>query len=164
MTATQVLILNVGNHEYAIDILSVIEVRRWQKATRIPNTDERILGVLPVRGMLIPVVDLRELFHCEDCSFEATNVIVLISAIVEGETKNLGAVVDSVSDVVDIEAKVLPIANEIESADATFLTGLLPIDDRLVMLLDTDKLVSVQNNQASVSAETEAKEPQDARP
>ena len=138
----QVLTLLLGDETYGVDILRVQEIRGWTPVTRIPYAPPHVLGVLNLRGSIIPIVDLRLLFALERAEYSAVTVIVVLSVICRDTRRNFGVVVDGVSDVVDVDAAQVRPAPDLGSTAATdHISGLLPVSDHMVILLDIDKLI-----------------------
>ena len=142
--ARQVLTFTLGAESYGVDILRVQEIRGWAPVTRIPKSPEHVLGVLNLRGSIVPIVDLRRRFGLEEAHFTALTVIIVL--FVESPTgrREFGLVVDAVSDVMDIQPGDMKPAPELGSRhDADFLLGLATLDEKMVMLLDVDCLISL---------------------
>ena len=101
---TQVLTFVLGEETYGVDILRVQEIRGWTAVTKFPHAPPHVLGVLNLRGSIIPVVDLRMRFDLATANYDAVTVIVVLSVICKGTRRNFGVVVDGVSDVMDVDA------------------------------------------------------------
>ena len=141
---TQYLTVNLAQEEYGIDILAVREIRGWTPVTRIPQAPHYVLGVLNLRGAIVPVLDLRLRFGLSREEYDATTVTVIV--MVAGRL--FGIVVDAVSDVLDIENTHLrPVPDMGTAVDTEYLKGLTSIDERMVLLLDADKLLQPQDTQ-----------------
>ena len=142
--ATQYLTVNLANEEYGIDILAVREIRGWTSVTRIPQAPGYVLGVLNLRGAIVPVLDLRLRFGLSREEYTGTTVTVIIT--VAGRL--FGIVVDAVSDVLDVEQNnVRPVPDMGTAVDTEYLKGLTSIGERMVLLLDADKLLQPQDAQ-----------------
>jgi purine-binding chemotaxis protein CheW len=143
MTApTQVLTFNLGEESFGVDILQVQEIRGWAPVTHIPQSPAHVLGVLNLRGSIVPIVDLRVRFSLA-ADFTPLTVIIVISIRTPAGRKECGLVVDSVSDVVDLDASRLKPAPTLSGTGAAgFIKGLATFDDRMLILLDVDDLVS----------------------
>lgn len=141
---SQYLTVNLALEEYGIDILAVREIRGWTPVTRIPQSPHYVLGVLNLRGAIVPVIDLRLRFGLDREEYGATTVTVIIT--VAG--RQFGVVVDGVSDVLDVASDALrPVPDMGTTVDTEYLKGLTSIDDRMVLLLDADKLLQPQDAQ-----------------
>jgi purine-binding chemotaxis protein CheW len=151
----QVLTLLLGDATYGVDILRVQEIRGWSPVTRIPYAPPHVLGVLNLRGSIIPVVDLRLLFALERAEYSAVTVVVVLSVICRDTRRNFGLVVDGVSDVVDVDAAQVKPAPDLGSSAATdHISGLLPVSGHMVILLDIDKLIGYDRMVSGDAVET----------
>jgi len=138
----QVLTFVLGNETYGVDILRVQEIRGWQAVTKIPHSPSHVLGVLNLRGSIVPIVDLRMRFALERAEYTAITVIIVVSVHSAAGRRDFGVVVDGVSDVVDVNSAEVKPAPELGSRSATdFIRGLVPVSDRMVVLLDIDRLI-----------------------
>src|SRR6188472_4009051 len=100
----QVLTFSLGGEIYGVDILRVKEIRGWSPVTRIPQSPPAVLGVLNLRGAIVPIVDLRVRFAMQSADFNAVTVVIVLSLRTADGHRECGIVVDSVRDVVDIAA------------------------------------------------------------
>lgn len=142
--AAQYLTLNLAHEEYGVDILAVREIRGWTPVTRIPQAPSYVLGVLNLRGAIVPVIDMRLRFGLPREEYDASTVTVIVT--VAG--RNFGVVVDAVSDVLDVRAgDVRPVPDMGTTVDTEYLKGLTAVDERMVLLLDVDKLLQPQDAQ-----------------
>jgi purine-binding chemotaxis protein CheW len=141
----QVLTFVLGSETYGVDILRVQEIRGWSAVTKIPNSPPHVLGVLNLRGSIVPVVDLRKRFSLEQAEYTAVTVIIVLSVRGEAGRRDFGVVVDGVSDVVDVEAGAVKPTPDLGSRAATdHIRGLVSIAERMVVLLDIDRLIGAQ--------------------
>ena len=143
----QYLTFNLAGESYGIDILRVQEIRGWVPVTKVPNAPAFVRGVMNLRGAIVPVVDLRLRFNLE--SVEYTKITVVIVVMVHSEQHGdriIGMVVDGVSDVLNINnAAEIKDAPDFGTAVHTeFISGLVAIDSGMVMLLDVDRLLSIE--------------------
>lgn len=133
----QVVIFRLSGEEYGIPILSVQEIIRPQTPTRIPKAPEFIKGIINLRGQVIPVVSLVERFGLQDVEESEERRIIVVE--VEGST--VGIFVDAVSEVMVIGAEqVHPPMESFRSFDARFIEGVVTLDDRLIILIDINKI------------------------
>jgi purine-binding chemotaxis protein CheW len=138
----QVLTFVLGNETYGVDILRVQEIRGWSSVTKIPHAPTHVLGVLNLRGSIVPIVDMRMQFNLERAEYTAVTVIIVLSVQSRTGRRDFGLVVDGVSDVVDVNAAEVKPAPDLGSRTATeYIRGLMPVADRMVMLLDIDRLI-----------------------
>ena len=141
----QVLTFVLGNETYGVDILRVQEIRGWSAVTKIPHAPSHVLGVLNLRGSIVPIVDMRMQFNLERAEYTAITVIIVLSVQSRKGPRDFGIVVDGVSDVVDVNAAQVKPAPDLGSREATdYIRGLMPVADRMVVLLDIDRLISGQ--------------------
>ena len=134
----QQLTFSLAGEEYGVDILAVREIRGWSRVTRIPQASAYMLGVLNLRGAIVPVLDLRLRFGLEREGY-GDNTVMIVVAVAE---RLFGIVVDAVSDVVDIDlAAVKPVPDMRAIVDTRYLKGLATHVERMVMLLDVEKLM-----------------------
>jgi purine-binding chemotaxis protein CheW len=141
---SQYLTVTLAQEEYGIDILAVREIRGWAPVTRIPQSPPYLLGVLNLRGAIVPVLDLRLRFGAQREEYTATTVTVIVA--VEG--RSFGIVVDAVSDVLDAPAsEVRPVPDMGTTVDTEYLKGLIGVDERMVLLLDIDRLLRLHDRQ-----------------
>ena len=138
----QQLTFSLAGEEYGVDILSVREIRGWSRVTRIPQTPRYLLGVLNLRGAIVPVMDLRMRFGLEREAYGDSTVVIIV-AVAE---RLFGIVVDAVSDVADIDlAAIKPVPDMGAIVDTRYLKGLATHVERMVMLLDVEKLMRPQD-------------------
>jgi purine-binding chemotaxis protein CheW len=135
----QYLSFALGDEQYAIEILRVQEIKGYSGITPIPNTPAHIRGVMNLRGTVIPVVDLRAKFHLESRIYDKFTVIIVVTV----GTRIIGLVVDAVSDVLDISrAQIRPAPELGLREDTRFLSGMVHVGERLVVLLDIATLLA----------------------
>ena len=138
----QVLTFVLGNETYGVDILRVQEIRGFSAVTKIPHAPSHVLGVLNLRGSIVPIVDLRMRFSLDRAEYNAVTVIIVLSVQSATGRRDFGVVVDGVSDVVDVKKAEVRPAPELGSASATeYILGLVPVAERMVVLLDIDCLI-----------------------
>lgn len=147
----QYLTFWLNEQEYGLDLLRVREIRGFTSITAIPNMPVHIKGVMNLRGTVLPVVDLRLKFGMPEKEYSKFTVIIIAKS---GE-KNVGLVVDSVSDVLSLPAQQIhPPPDFGIAVDRNFILGLLKASDRLSILLDLDKLLSESEVTVESSIET----------
>lgn len=133
------LAFTLGQEEYGIDILRVQEIRGYETVTRIANAPAFIKGVVNLRGTIIPVVDMRIKFNLGTPSYDQFTVVIILN--IAGRI--VGMVVDSVSDVMTLSPEQVKPAPEIVTVfDTDYLIGLGTIDERMLILVDIDKLMT----------------------
>lgn len=133
----QFLSFTLGEEEYGVDILRVQEIRSWEPVSRIPNVPSYEKGVVNLRGAIVPIIDLRERFGLGHLKYTPLTVVVVLQMETEeGNTRVMGVVVDSVSDVIDVDKKSIQDAPNFGTKVSTeFINGLASVNERMVMLL-----------------------------
>ena len=135
----EVLVFVLGAEEYGVDILKVQEIRGYEKVTPIPAAPSYLKGVVNLRGIIVPVIDLRVKFGMADPKYDAFTVVVILRLA----QRVIGVVVDGVSDVIALTSKEVKDAPQLGTlVDASFIAGLATQSDRMVLLLDIEKLLS----------------------
>ena len=135
----EVLSFRLGAEEYGIDILTVQEIRSHEAPTRIAHAPGFLKGVMNLRGVIVPVVDLRERFGCAGAAVDAFTVVIVLHL----GARTVGVVVDSVSDVTELAPEaVKPVPPIASAVDAAFLTGLARLGERTLIVLDIRGLLS----------------------
>jgi purine-binding chemotaxis protein CheW len=137
--AQEYLTFTLGSEEYGVDILKVQEIRGYEKPTAIANAPEFIKGVVNLRGTIVPIVDLRIKFNLGEVKYDQFTVVIILN--VAGRV--VGVVVDGVSDVVGLTAEQMrPAPDFSASFDTQYITGLGTVDERMLILVDIEKLMS----------------------
>jgi len=141
-TDGQYMSFTLGGEDYGVDILRVQEIRGWEELRPLPDTPEYVKGVPDLRGTIVPIVDLRIRLKMSKVEYHNTTVIIVLSVKDnEGEFKLVGAVVDAVSDVLDVKAKEIKAAPSIACRiNDRYIKGMVTRDKRMVVLLNVDKL------------------------
>jgi purine-binding chemotaxis protein CheW len=148
----QYLSFFLGGQEYATDILRVQEIKGWDTVTRVPYSPNYILGVINLRGAIVPVVDLRVRLALESAPFDSATVVIVVRVAGARGERIVGLVVDAVSDVYSFSAEnIRPPPEAVGSLDQMFVLGLAKLEDKLVIVLDIERLVI-----SSVMGETKA--------
>jgi len=136
--AAEFLTFALGTEEYGVDILKVQEIRGYDAVTRLPDAPDYIKGVINLRGLIVPVVDMRVKFRLAKCEYGPTTVMIVLTV----GNRVVGMVVDSVSDVMRLEPAQIRAVPDIGGAiDNQFLTGIGTIDERMLILLDIERLM-----------------------
>jgi purine-binding chemotaxis protein CheW len=134
----QLVTFTLGSEEYAVDILKVQEINRMKEITRVPNSPSYVEGVINLRGKVIPVVNLRKKFGLTDKENDERSRIMIMD--IQGIT--MGLIVDSVSEVLRVPSSIVeptpPMASNISTE---FIRGIAKLQDRLIILLDMDRLL-----------------------
>lgn len=143
----KVIIFQLKDEEYAIEVDFIQSIERMQPVTRIPGVEAYINGVMNLRGVITPVIDLRKRFGIENKEFdEATRILVL-----NKEGNELGFIVDGANDVMDIPAsKIEPTPEVVGGVAEEYLRGVIKLENRLFTLLHLDKILQKQEDKAGV--------------
>ena len=146
---SQFLTFQLGEELYGVDILRVQEIKGYTAVTKIPNTPAHIKGVLNLRGTIVPIVELRTKFGMPTIDYTMFTVIVVVVV----KEKIMGLVVDAVSDVLNIDKKdIQPPPQFGATVDISFLNGIGKSGDKLIALLDMDRLLSDGDMQQAAMA------------
>ncbi|MDB5765712.1 MAG: cheW [Collimonas fungivorans] len=133
------LTFTLGKEEYGIDILKVQELRGYDNVTQIANAPDFLKGVVNLRGVITPIIDMRIKFNLAASSYDQFTVVVILHL---GQ-RTVGMVVDGVSDVITLSSQQIKPAPEMGTVlNTDYLIGLGTLDDRMLILLDIDKLMS----------------------
>ncbi|VTR92999.1 chemotaxis protein : Chemotaxis signal transduction protein CheW OS=Candidatus Nitrospira defluvii GN=cheW PE=4 SV=1: CheW [Gemmata massiliana] len=142
---SQFLTFCLGDEEYGLEILRVQEIKGYSKITPLPNTPREVKGVMNLRGAVVPIIDLRTRLGLSEAEYTVFTVIVVVTV----GTKIVGLVVDAVSDVLNVEPKeMVPTPDLGAGVDVSFLNGIARTGERLVSLLNIDKLVGAPDGGA----------------
>ena len=135
----ELLTFTLGSEEYGIDILKVQEIRGYDAVTTIANAPEFIKGVINLRGIIVPIVDMRIKFKLGKIEYDETTVVIILNVA----NRVVGMVVDGVSDVITLKADQIRPAPEFGSSlDIQYLQGLGTVDERMLILVDIEKLMT----------------------
>ncbi|MFI3137627.1 MAG: chemotaxis protein CheW [Methylococcaceae bacterium] len=144
INALQFLSFSLGHEEYGVNILRVQEIRSWEPVSRIPNVPSYEKGVVNLRGAIVPIIDLRERFDLGRAEYTPLTVVVVLQAEINNKSRTMGVVVDSVSDVVDVDKENIQRAPDFGTKVSTeFINGLASVNERMVMLLDVERLLKL---------------------
>jgi purine-binding chemotaxis protein CheW len=129
----------LGEEEYGVEILKVQEIRGYDTVTRLPDAPDYIKGVINLRGTIVPVIDMRLKFRLARADYNELTVMIVLNVA----DRVVGMVVDSVSDVVRLEAEQIRAVPELGATiDRQFLTGIGTLDARMLILLDIERLMT----------------------
>ena len=147
--ANQFLTFSLGDEEYGVDILKVQEIKGYVPTTRIPNSPPDVVGVLNLRGTIVPIVDLRRKFGMESMEYTPFTAIVVVVV----RERVMGVIVDSVSEVVNIPpSDIQPAPDFGNSMSTTMLQGMAKMGDSLITLLDIDTVLLGENAPLALAA------------
>ena len=152
-TDRELLTFTLGAEEYGIDILKVQEIRGYDAVTAIANAPEFIKGLINLRGIIVPIVDMRIKFRLGEASYDETTVVIILNVA----NRVVGIVVDGVSDVLTLTAEQIKPAPEFGAGmDTRYLQGLGTVDERMLILVDIEKLMTSREMELVEAAETAA--------
>lgn len=135
----QYLTLRLGSEEYAIDILRVQEIRSYEEPTRMVNSPSFIKGVVNLRGVIVPIADLRLKLNISNVEYNVFTVVIILNI----QNTIVGAVVDAVSDVVTIDGASIKPAPQFDSGiDARFIVGLVKQGERTLIVMNVEALMA----------------------
>ncbi len=135
----ELLTFTLGNEEYGIDILKVQEIRGYDAVTTIANAPDFIKGVINLRGIIVPIVDMRIKVHLGKVDYNQFTVVIILNVA----HRVVGIVVDGVSDVIALTADQLKPAPEFSSTmDTQYIMGLGTVDERMIIVMDIEKLMT----------------------
>lgn len=155
VAAEQYLTFQLAGEEYGVDILRVQEIKGWERATRIPHAPHYVLGVINLRGAIVPIIELRKRFALEPAEFGPTTVVIVVKVMGERGERTVGIVVDAVCEVYSVAAAELQSAPDVGAGvDTAFIKGLATVESKMIILLDIDQLInsSVLDGLAPVAA------------
>ena len=139
MDQIQLVGMKLGDEEYAIDVLKITEIIRTVEITIVPRMESYILGVMNLRGKVVPVIDLRVRFNLDSCDFDKSTRIIVVSV----NKENIGFVVDEVTEVIRIKRSMVePTPPLVGSIGQEYILGICKYDSRLIMLLDIDRVIN----------------------
>ena len=135
----EALAFKLGNEEYGIKILKVQEIRGYESVTRIASAPEHVKGVVNLRGTIVPIVDMRIKFNLGTPTYNQFTVVIILNI----QDRVVGMVVDSVSVVISLTAEQIKPAPDMGGAlNTDYLIGLGTVDERMIILVDIDRLMS----------------------
>jgi purine-binding chemotaxis protein CheW len=145
----QLVTFTLGNEEFALDILKVQEINRMVEITKVPKAPNFVEGVINLRGKVIPIVDIRKKFHLNFKESTKDTRIIVVNIL----GKTIGLIVDSVSEVLRINSNTIqPPPPLVASLDSDYIKGVGKLDDRLIILLDIDKIFTTGEHNLIESA------------
>ena len=151
--ASEFLTFRLGVESYGIEILKVQEIRGYEAPTAIANAPDFIKGVINLRGSIVPIVDMRIKFRLGRVSYDETTVVIILNVA----NRVVGMVVDGVSDVLTLKAEQIKPAPEFGAGmDTRYLQGLGTVDERMLILVDIEKLMTSREMELVEAAESAA--------
>lgn len=142
-SAMQLLTFTLDQETFALDIARVREVMDYTTVTKVPRTPEYMSGVINLRGVVVPVVDMRRKFGMSATEKTVSTCVIIVELVLEGETVVVGAMADSVCEVIDLEpAQIEPAPRIGSSLNTEFIQGMGKHNDAFIMILDIDRCFS----------------------
>ncbi|MDX2073360.1 MAG: chemotaxis protein CheW [Alphaproteobacteria bacterium] len=146
--AQQFLTFTVDGEEFGVDIMTVREIKGWTETTRLPNSQEFMRGVMNLRGLIIPIFDLRTRFKRGLTEATPKHVVIILAV----GARNIGILVDTVSDILDAGAdQIKPAPTSDSPVDSAFISGLISLEERMVVLLDVEHLFDTKHIETALA-------------
>jgi purine-binding chemotaxis protein CheW len=138
MANREVLTFRLGSESYAVDILKVQEIRGVDRVTQIPDVPHFIRGVIDLRGLIVPIIDMRMKLHLEKAEYNEFTSVIILNVL----ERLVGIVVDAVADVISVsEDQIRPTPEHDTHSGAQYIDGLVRLDDQLCILVDMERLM-----------------------
>jgi len=135
----------LDNEEYGVSILAVQEIKVWSAVTDVPNTPEYVKGVINLRGVIVPIVDLRERLNKRCAKYNKNTVVIVLKQKIKNKNIIVGIVVDAVSDVYKFSKSEIKSSPDFGSEiDSRFIFGMATINEKIIVILDSLKLLDVE--------------------
>ncbi len=148
--AQEYLTFSLGNEEYAMDILKVQEIRGYDSVTHIANAPDFMKGVINLRGVIVPIIDMRIKFGLDKVIYDEFTVVIIINVL----SRVIGMVVDGVSDVVTLPTGQIKPAPEFGSSiNAEYITGIGTVNEQMLILTDIERLIGSADMQLMAAAD-----------
>ncbi|MBW2941871.1 chemotaxis protein CheW [Zhongshania aquimaris] len=142
----QYLTFMLNGEEYGVEILRVQGIQGWDTVTPIPSSPSYVLGVMNLRGAIVPIIDLRKRFAMQSIEFGPTTVIIVVRVENADKARTIGMVVDAVSEVYRVDEQTVQAMPDFGgNVRADFIKGLSTVDDKMLILLDIDKLLTIKD-------------------
>lgn len=139
----QYLTFELSGEIYAIDILRVQEIKGWNTVTSVPNSPDYVQGVINLRGLIVPIVDLRKRFQMQIVPYTKTTVVIVMKVYSDIQDRTMGIIVDAVSDVYNIKSEQIKPAPVMHGAISNeFIQGLARVEDKMLIVINIDKLLN----------------------
>lgn len=135
----------LDGEEYGVSILAVQEIRVWSTVTDMPNTPDYVKGVINLRGVIVPIVDLRERLNKSSATYNENTVVIVLKETINEQTVVVGIVVDAVSDVYKFSDKEIKSSPDFGAEiDSRFIYGMATIEEKIIIMLDAVKLLDIK--------------------
>ncbi len=134
----QFITFTLGAQEYGVDIMMVREIKGWTETTALPQAPHYVRGVINLRGVIVPILDLRARFGMGATEPSRMHVVIIVTTA----ARTTGLLVDAVSDIVSVEPNAIRAVPQMgQAAEESFLDGLVPLGDRMVTLVSLEGLI-----------------------
>lgn len=145
LTSNEYLTFISDSEEFGVSILAVQEIRVWSNVTDMPNTPDFVKGVINLRGVIVPIVDLRERLNKPSVDYNENTVVIVLKGKVDEREMVVGIVVDAVSDVYKFSHQDVKETPDFGSSiDSRFVAGMATIENKIIIILDESKLLDVK--------------------
>jgi len=139
----QYLTFELAGEIYALDILRIQEIKGWTNVTSVPNSPNFMQGVINLRGLIVPIVDLRKRFDMEIVPYTQTTVVIVMKVYSETKDRTMGIIVDAVSDVHNIKKEIIKPAPLMHGAISNeFIQGLAKVENKMIIVINIDALLN----------------------
>lgn len=139
----KVIVFDLNNEEYGIPVKNVKSIEKIQFITRVPKVNDFVKGVINLRGVVTPIIDLRLRFNLEEKEYNERTRIIIVTF----EDKEVGFIVDSANDVIDIPSDCVESAPEVVGEqEHDYIEGIAKLDKRLLIILDLEKVLNINDN------------------
>ncbi|NCU16510.1 chemotaxis protein CheW [Bacillus sp. P1(2020)] len=146
MDEMKIVAFSLNGKEYAIDVRNVVSIEKMERVTRVPHVPSYVKGVINLRGVITPIIDLRIRFDMEPTDYNQNTRIIIVT----WEDKEVGLIVDEANDVINIqEKKIEPQPDVIGNIQQNYITGVVKIDDRLLIVLKLENILKHEEDRAS---------------
>lgn|SRR5690606_14156955 len=142
----KIVAFSLNGKEYAIDVRNVVSIEKMERVTRVPHVPSYVKGVINLRGVITPIIDLRTRFDMEPADYNQNTRIIIVT----WEDKEVGLIVDEANDVINIQEKnIEPQPDVIGNIQQNYITGVVKIDDRLLIVLKLENILKHEEDRAS---------------
>lgn len=142
----KIVAFSLNGKEYAIDVRNVVSIEKMERVTRVPHVPSYVKGVINLRGVITPIIDLRTRFDMEPTVYNQNTRIIIVT----WEDKEVGLIVDEANDVINIQEKnIEPQPDVIGNIQQNYITGVVKIDDRLLIVLKLENILKHEEDRAS---------------
>jgi purine-binding chemotaxis protein CheW len=148
---TQFISFAIGDDQYGVDIMAVREIKGWSEVSNLPKQPDYVRGVLNLRGVIVPIIDLRRRFGQGATEATASHIVI----IVQIGPRLIGMLADRVLDIVSLDASTIqPVPRISQSARVDFLSGLVTVDGALIALIDLQNMLALPGDGGDIAAQT----------